>query len=57
MPQNVQTLYGVTIATTLDSVKIDQTGLGATGNTTTIRFTKGSHVDSIQISPYGRVLK
>jgi prepilin-type N-terminal cleavage/methylation domain-containing protein len=57
VPVNVQTLYGVTIAPSVDSVRIDQTGLGGTGNTTTIRFTKGSHVDSIQISPYGRVLK
>jgi prepilin-type N-terminal cleavage/methylation domain-containing protein len=57
VPENVQTLYGVTIATNNDSVKIDQTGLGAAGNATTIKFTKGSRVDSIVISPYGRVLK
>jgi prepilin-type N-terminal cleavage/methylation domain-containing protein len=57
VPENVNTLYGVTIATNNDSVKIDQTGLGAAGNATTIKFTKGSRVDSIVISPYGRVLK
>jgi prepilin-type N-terminal cleavage/methylation domain-containing protein len=57
VPENVSTLYGVTISTTADSVKIDQTGIGATAGTTTIRFTKGSYKDSIRISPYGRVLK
>lgn len=57
VPENVSTLYGVTISTTADSVKIDQTGVGATAGTTTIRFTKGSYKDSILINPYGRVLK
>ena len=59
VPENVSTLYGVTVATnpTADSIKIDQTGLGAAGQTVTIRFTKGSRKDSMQISSYGRVLK
>jgi prepilin-type N-terminal cleavage/methylation domain-containing protein len=57
VPENVSTLYGVTISTTADSVKIDQTGIGATAGTTTVRFIKGSYKDSIRISPYGRVLK
>ena len=59
VPENVSTLYGVTVATnpTTDSLMIDQTGLGAGGQTVTIRFTKGSRTDSIQISSYGRVLK
>jgi prepilin-type N-terminal cleavage/methylation domain-containing protein len=59
VPENFQTLYGITVSTnpSVDSIKIDQTGLGAGGQTVTIRFTKGSRKDSIQISPYGRVLK
>ena len=59
VPENFQTLYGVTVSTNpaVDSIRIDQTGMGAAGQAITIRFTKGSRVDSIQISPYGRVLK
>jgi prepilin-type N-terminal cleavage/methylation domain-containing protein len=57
VPENVSTLYGVSITTNVDSVKLDRNGLGAAGVATTVKFTKGSHVDSLVISPYGRVLK
>jgi prepilin-type N-terminal cleavage/methylation domain-containing protein len=59
VPENFQTLYGVAVSTnpSVDSIRIDQTGLGAGGQAVTVRFTKGSRKDSIQISPYGRVLK
>ena len=55
--ENVYTLYGATLLTTQDSIRIDPSGLGASGATTTIRLLKGSRVDTILVSPYGRVQK
>jgi Tfp pilus assembly protein FimT len=53
--ENLYTLYGVTLASDADSVRIDPNGLG--GTAATVRLTKGSRVDTVQISQYGRVMK
>ncbi len=53
--ENVYSQYGVTMVSTADSVRIDPSGIG--GTTATIRLLKGTRVDTIDISQYGRVQK
>lgn len=55
IPQNLGTMYGVTATNTVDSVLIDQSGLGR--NASSIVLSHGSLLDTIQISQYGRVMK
>jgi len=54
-PQNLNSMYGVTATNTVDSVLIDQTGLGR--NASNIVLSHGYLQDTIQISRYGRVMK
>jgi Tfp pilus assembly protein FimT len=53
--ENIYNLYGVALVSNADSVRIDPNGVG--GTAATIRLTKGSRVDTVQISQYGRVMK
>ena len=53
--ENVYTLYGISMTSDADSVRIDPTGVG--GTAATVRLTKGSRVDTVRISKYGRVMK
>jgi Tfp pilus assembly protein FimT len=53
--ENIYTLYGVTLASNADSVRIDPNGVG--GTAAMVRLIKGSRVDTVQISQYGRVMK
>jgi prepilin-type N-terminal cleavage/methylation domain-containing protein len=52
---NIYTLYGVTLASDADSVRVDPNGVG--GTPATVRLIKGSRVDTVRISAYGRVAK
>lgn len=54
-PENVYTQYGVSVGYNTDSVRIDPAGLGR--DSAVIVLTKGSRVDTVRISQYGRVLK
>jgi Tfp pilus assembly protein FimT len=53
--ENIYTLYGVTLASNADSVRIDPNGVG--GTAATVRLLKGSRADTVEISQYGRVMK
>lgn len=53
--ENVYTLYGISMSSDADSVRIDPTGAG--GTAATVLLTKGSRVDTVKISKYGRVTK
>jgi len=53
--ENVYDLYGVTVASDADSVRIDPNGVG--GTAAMVRLLKGSRIDTVQISQYGRVMK
>jgi Tfp pilus assembly protein FimT len=55
--ENVYALYGVTLEynDNADSVRIDPNGVG--GTAAMVRLTKGSRIDTVRISQYGRVMK
>ena len=55
IPQSLNSMYGVTATNTVDSVLIDQTGLGR--NASNIVLSHGYLRDTIKISRYGRVMK
>ena len=54
--ENLYTKYGVSVASTIDSVRIDRNGIGGSA-AATIQLTKGGRKDSVFISQYGRVTK
>ncbi len=54
-PEDVYTQYGVDVTSDKDSIKIDPAGLGR--DSAFILLTKGSRVDTVRISRYGRVQK
>lgn len=54
-PENVYTQYGVGIAATNDSVRIDPTGLGR--DSAVVVLTKGSQTATVRISQFGRIVK
>jgi Tfp pilus assembly protein FimT len=51
--ENMYTMYGVSVASNVDSVRIDRNGIG--GGAATIRLLKGDRADTVEISQYGRV--
>jgi prepilin-type N-terminal cleavage/methylation domain-containing protein len=54
-PYNLNANYGVTATNTVDSILIDPSGLPRNG--ANVALAHGSIKDTIQINPYGRVLK
>jgi prepilin-type N-terminal cleavage/methylation domain-containing protein len=56
--ENLYTRYGVQVlySTNADSIRIDRNGVGGSA-AATIRLLKGSRVDTVIISQYGRVTK
>jgi prepilin-type N-terminal cleavage/methylation domain-containing protein len=54
-PSSISSTYGVTLSGGVDSVRISPTGLGL--DSAAIILTKSSHVDTLFISRYGRVIK
>lgn len=55
---NLNTVYGVTLTSPVDSVKFDPRGLAAGfGATTTLKVSKSGHTDSIMVDGLGRVIK
>jgi prepilin-type N-terminal cleavage/methylation domain-containing protein len=56
--ENLNTLYGVTVTTPVDSVNFDPRGLaGGFGATSTLKVAKSGHTDSIVVNGLGRVVK
>ena len=55
--ENVYTKYGITLLSSTDSIRIDRNGIGGSSGDATIRLVKGSRVDTILISQYGRITK
>ena len=54
--ENLYTIYGVSMTPVgADSVRIDPNGVG--GTAATVLLSKGSRVDTVHISKYGRVMK
>lgn len=54
-PKNMSTEYGVSMSPSVDTIMIDQTGLGR--NASNIILTKSSFKDTIRVNTYGRVQK
>lgn len=54
-PTNLSTAYGVALSGGVDSVRVSPTGLGL--DSAAIILTKSSHVDTVFISRFGRVIK
>ena len=54
-PENIQTQYGVSLASNADSVRINPNGIGSMA--AVIRLVKGSRADTVNVSSYGRVMK
>ena len=53
--ENIYTLYGVSLTSSEDSLRIDPNGVG--GTAATVQLAKGSRTDTVTISQYGRVMK
>lgn len=49
--------YGVTVASTTDSLRVDPRGFGGNAGTVTVRLRKAEFTDSVVISGYGRLLQ
>lgn len=49
--------YGVTVASTSDSLRVDPRGFGGNAGTVTVRLSKGGFTDSVVISGYGRLVQ
>jgi len=49
--------YGVTVASTTDSLRVDPRGFGGNAGTVTVRLSKAEFTDSVVISGYGRLLQ
>ena len=56
--ENLNTLYGVTVTSPVDSVTFDPRGLAAGfGASSTLKVAKSGHTDSIVVDGLGRVVK
>lgn len=53
--ENIYTLFGVSLASDADSLRIDPNGVG--GTAATVQLVKGSRTDTVRFSQYGRVMK
>lgn len=53
LPKNMSAIYGVTVAPSVDTLRMDQTGLGTNGSN--IILTKSTFKDTIKVNTYGRV--
>ncbi|MGE5091372.1 MAG: Tfp pilus assembly protein FimT/FimU [Bacillota bacterium] len=49
--------YGVTVASTNDSLRVDPRGFGGNSGTVTVRLRKAEFTDSVVISGYGRLVQ
>lgn len=55
LPRNMSSIYGVTLSPSVDTILIDQTGIGRNGSD--IILTKSTFKDTIEVNTYGRVQK
>ena len=54
--ENLSNRFGVTVASTVDSISYAPTGLATSTSWASLRFTRGAYSDTLAISPVGRAI-